>query len=175
MANQRKTVIRGVSEVGFVRDTADVSLGKTAPNGVTIAFSGNDSEVESGQSTLLEDTFRTQDRAEITVRLIYADLVQFKDLLGLPDSALAGDLGGATPTAEVLTVAAAGALGSREETLYVLTPGPKSTRRYEFARVKARAGLNVEVSRDNHIVLEQTFYMLAPSAGTDAFTITDAL
>jgi hypothetical protein len=164
-----------VSEVGFVRANADVSLGKTAPNGVTIAFSGNDAEVESGQSTFLEDTFRTQDRAEITLRLIYADLVQFKDLLGLPDSALTGDLAAAEPTEEVLSVAAAGALGSREETLYVLSPGPKSTRRYEFARVKARAGLNVEISRDNHIVLEQTFYLLAPAAGTDAITVTDAL
>lgn len=171
MANQRKTVVRGISEVGAVRNSADVSFGRTPPDGVSIEFSGSALEVESGQSTMLEDLIRTSDRVQIRVRLLYADMVNLKEVLGLPDSALTGDLSGATP--EVLT-AVEGALGSREDQLYIIAPGPVSTRRYEFARTKLRPGVTINQSRDNHVVLEAVWEMLRPTSG-DPFTFTDAV
>ena len=173
MAVQRKTIIRGISEVGAVRNNVDVSFGRTAPDGVSIEFSGNALEVESGQSTFLEDLIRISDRIQVRARLLYADAVNLKEVLGLPDSALTGDLNAGTPTPEVLT-AVEGALGSREDKLYVIAPGPKSTRRYEFARTKLRPGVTIQHSRDNHVVLEAIWEVLRPSTG-NAFTITDAV
>ncbi|HYG70189.1 MAG TPA: hypothetical protein VD838_21110 [Anaeromyxobacteraceae bacterium] len=173
MANERKTVIQGISEVGAIRATVDVPFGRTAPNGVTIAFSGTDHEVDSGQSNWLEDIFRTADRVDITVRLIYADLLNMKEVLGLPDSALTGDLTGATPSPEILAIAE-NALGQREDALYVESPGPAGDRRYDFARTKLRAGLSIDVQKDGHVILEATWAALRPSSGA-AVTITDAI
>lgn len=174
MAVARKTILKGINEVGFKRANADVSLGRTTVNGATIAITGTDQEVETGQSTMLEMIYRTADRINVTVRLMFVDLKNLADALGMADAALTGDLQAATPTAEVLAIAE-NALGAREETLYILTPGPKSTRRYEFARVKARAGLTIETNRDNTITLEATFGVLRPTAGGNAVTITDAI
>lgn len=171
MAQSRKTVIRGITEVGAKRGGSDVSFGRTAPNGFTMTFSGNDLEVESGQSTFLETLFRTADRIDWTFRLLYADLLNLKDMLGLPASALTGDLWGGTPTAEVLAIIE-GTLGSVEDTLYAITPGPKSTRRYEAQRAALRAGLTIEHSKDNHVILEATWTILRPASG-NIITITD--
>jgi hypothetical protein len=173
MAQVRANVIQGISEVGAVRASVDVPFGKTAPNGVTIAWSGSDHEVESGQSNWLEDLFRTADRIDITVRLIFADMLNMRDSLGLPDAAMTGDLNIGSPTPEVLAIAE-NTLGSREDALYVESPGPKGDRRYFFARTKLRAGLNIEVAKDGHVILEATWTVLRPSTG-NAATITDAL
>lgn len=173
MAQVRANVIQGISEVGAVRASVDVPFGRTAPNGVTIAFSGTDHEVDSGQSNWLEDLFRTADRVDVTVRLIFADLLNLKDSLGLPDAALTGDLNIGSPTPEILAIAE-NTLGSREDTLYVESPGPKGDRRYVFTRTKKRAGLTIEVAKDGHVILEATWTVLRPSAGS-AITITDAL
>jgi hypothetical protein len=173
MAATRANVIQGISEVGARRAAADVLFGKTAPNGVTIAFSGSDHEVESGQSNWLEDLFRTADRCDVTIRLIFADMLNMKEVLGLPDAALTGDLQGGTPSAEVLAMAE-NTLGSREDQIYVESPGPKGDRRYDFMRTKLRAGLTIEVAKDGHIILEATWTVLRPSSG-NAITITDAV
>lgn len=176
MANERKTVIRGISEVGAVRAATDVSFGRTTPNGVTLAFSGSDLEVESGQSTMLEAIFNQSDRIAVTFRLIFADLVNFREALGLPDAALTGDLNPVDPAPaveEVLAITEAN-LRSREDALYAITPGPASTRRYDFHRCRVRAGLSIEMSRDGHVILEFTAEVLRPEAG-NVITITDAV
>lgn len=174
MAQMRKTVLVGIHEVGAVRAAADVSFGKTAPDGVTIAWSGTDLEVESGQSSLLEEVFRTANRVEITFKLIYSDLLNLREALGLPDSALTGDLNAGVPTAEVLSLVEA-EIGSREDTIYVIGPGPVSTRRFEFARCKVMPNVSVSLSRDNHVVLEFSYKVLRPKTGTAFGTVTDAI
>lgn len=172
MARQRQTVIEGISEVGAVRSGSDESFGKTVPDGVTISWSGTDREVESGQSTFLEEIFRQADRVEITVSLLYGDLLNMKEALGLPDSVLSGDL--QSDTDEILAIAE-GELGSREDHLYVISPGPSGTRRYDFYRTKVLANQgNFEVSRDQDLVLEFTSTVLKPSSG-DIIQVKDAV
>lgn len=170
----RETVIQGINEVGAVRGGSDESFGRTAPNGATIAFSGTDLEVESGQSTFLETLIRTADRIDVTIRLLYADAQNLVEALGLPDSALTGDLQAATPTAETIAIIE-DVLGAREETLYVIGPGPSSTRRWEFARTKRRAGVTIEKGKDNEVILEFTCAVLRPTDGSNVIDITDAV
>jgi hypothetical protein len=173
MPPQRKTVIRGISEVGAVRSGADVTFGRTTPDGVSIVFSGNELEVESGQSTFLEQLFSTSDRIAVTVNLLFADLVNLREVLGLPESALTGDLNAGTPTAEVLAILEAN-MRTRTDVLYVLAPGPTSTRRYLFNRAKLRGGATITHGRDNHTVLTATWEVLRPASG-NVVTITDAI
>lgn len=171
----KKNVLRGITEVGAKRANADVSFGKTTPNGATVAFQPNNLEVESGQSTFLEDVFVTSNRVEVTLRLIFANLVNVKEVLGLKDEHLTGDLSAATPTAEKLVIPEDG-IGAREDALYLITPGPVSTRRFDFARCKVKGNLTLELSRDGHVVVEGTWAVLRPNSGTaKPVEITDAV
>lgn len=173
MAAERKTVLKGISEVGAVRAAADVPWGKTAPNGVTFAFSGNDLEVESGQSPVLEECLRISDKLDITVRLIYADMLNLAEALGLDiSSRLTGDLQGAPATAEVLDLVD-GALGEVVDALYIISPGPGSTRRFEIPKVRRRAGVSFELSRNDIITLEFTLTAIRDDGGSSLGTITD--
>lgn len=174
MANQRKTVIHGISEVGAVRAAADVSFGKTIIDGVTIAFSGTDLDVESGQSSLLEESFPITDRIEITATLLYADLLNYIEALGMDASALVGDLNGGVPTDEVLTMIE-GALRVREDQLYIICPGPSGSRRYDFMRTKVKAGVQFVHGRNKEVNIQATWQVLRPKAGPNVFTVTDAV
>jgi hypothetical protein len=171
MALQRKTVLRGITEVGAKRTAVDVSFGKTTPDGAEITFESNELEVESGQSAFLEDIFNSSERINIRLRLLFADLVNVKEVLGLPDSALTGDLSLATP--EVLNITAANLLGTREDALYLLSPGPGSMRRFDFHRTKVRASPTFTLSKDNNVILEGVWAVLRPSTG-NVVTITDS-
>ena len=172
----RKTVIRGVSQVGAVRASADVSFGKTTPNGATVAFQPNQLEVESGQSTFLEDIFVTSNRVEVTFRLIFGNLVNIQEVLGIETAALTGDLTAATPTQEKLVISDT-AIGARTDALFLITPGPVSTRRYDFARTKVKGNLTIEASRDQHLILEGTWAVLSASddGSVNPVEITDAI
>lgn len=161
----RKHVIRGISEVGARRAGADVSFGKTTPDGASIAYQTSQVDVESGQSTFLEDIFTNSSRVDVTFRLLFANLVTMKDVLGLADAQLTGDLAGGVPTAEVLIIPNEG-MGNRVDSLYIVTPGPLGTRRYDLHRCKPRGNLSIDMSRDRHIVVEGTWAVLR--ADTDA-------
>jgi hypothetical protein len=173
----RKTVIRGVSQVGAVRADEDVSFGKTTPNGATVAFQPSQLEVESGQSTFLEDIFVTSNRVEVTFRLIFANLVNIQEVLGIASSALTGDLStGGGPTEEKLVIADT-AIVSRTDALFLISPGPLSTRRYDFARTKVKGNLTIEASRDQHLILEGTWAVLSASddGSVNPVEITDSI
>lgn len=171
MAQQRKTVLKGISAVGFVRAATDVSLGKTLPDGVDLVFSGSDLEVESGQSPVLEELLRISDKLDVTVRLIYADMLNMADALGI-DAALhlTGDL--SASTAEVLTLVD-GALGAIVDAMYIETPGPGSTRRLDIPKVRRRAGLTIKGSRNDLTVLEFTVTAIRDNSGNSLGVWTD--
>lgn len=176
----RKTVLRGITEVGAVRSpdgvapAEDVSFGSTAPNGATVSFQPNQLEVESGQSTFLEDIFVTSNRVEVTLRLIFANLANVKEVLGLTDEHLTGSLVGdqATRTAEKLVIPEDG-IGAREDHLYLITPGPFGSRRYDLFRTKVKGNLTLELSRDQHIIVEGTWAVLRAGAGVNPVEIED--
>lgn len=175
MAQERKTVLKGISEVGAVRAGADESWGKTPRNGVEINFGGSDRDVKSGQSTLTEESFRVDDEVLLTANLLYTDLLNMAEAFGVITGSVAGDLNAGVPTAEVLELAFNGALGAREDKIYVVHPGPKSTRRYEFARMKVQPGVRISATAEQEQVLSFTLKLLNPKDATKPVTITDAV
>lgn len=170
MAQVRTPVLHGITEFGEV-DGGDQAWGATERNGVSLAIDGEDVDVISGQSLMLEDSFASLRGITATARLQYSGLLNMKDALGLPDSALVGDLAGATD--EVLSLID-DQIATEEKVLYALTPGPVSTRRFDLARCKQRGGFQMELASNDYVRLESSWGLLRPGVGVAAMVITDA-
>jgi hypothetical protein len=174
MAQLRKSVLRGITEVGEVAaGPTDVPWGKTLKNGAEVAHGAANLMTESGQDLYPVDSSPTGRTTQLTLRLLYSDLLVYLAAFGLPTGALTGDLQAGTPTAEVLSVLQS-QMGTVERKLYLLTPGPKGPRRRVYERCKVRGEFREVLDRENNMAIEMTFDVLAPaSAATPVFTITD--
>lgn len=172
MPQKRGSVIIGITEIGAVRTGADVSWGRTTEDGCEIAIDGSDLDVMSGQSTMIMKSVRTADTSEVTVNLLYSDLLNMAEALG-QIAGPTGDLQAGTPTAEVLQVWFNGAVGKREDKIYLITPGPKSTRRWEWARMQVKPGVRVRATKGKEQVLTFTLKMLEPLNADPPLKITD--
>jgi hypothetical protein len=178
MANARTPVLSGITEFGEVTGGTgysggtDVPWGHTERNGVTINVAGEDVDVQSGQNLVLEDSFASARMIELVARLQYSGLLNVRDALGMPSSALTGDLGATTPTDEVLVLTGTN-MGSEEKHIYALTPGPVSTRRYAAIRCKQRAGMTLELASNDYVRLETTWTVL-DGGSYDEMQITDS-
>ena len=172
MAQVRTPVLSGITEFGsYVTGPVDTSWGATERNGVSIAIEGEDVDVQSGQVLMLEDSFASQRSITVTARLQYSGLLNMRDALGLPASALVGDIAGATD--ETLSVIDA-EIATEEKSLYAITPGPVSTRRFEFIRCKQRGGFTMELASNDYVRMESSWGLLRPSGGGAAMTVTDS-
>ncbi len=178
MANVRTPVLSGISEFGDVTgETApydglgtDAPYGATERNGVTIQVTGEDVDVQSGQNLVLEDSFASARSIELTARLQHSGLLNIKDALGMPDAALTGDL---ATIDEVLAFNGTN-IASEEKTIYVLSPGPNTTRRIQAQRCKQRAGLTLELASNDYLKLETTWTILDGGTGIDEMQILDS-
>jgi len=174
MANQRTTALIGINEVGAIVGGTDVPWGDTEQDGATLTLDGTDFELRSAQSKMLRDRIAITRDAQVTVRLQNVDLANIRDVLGLPASALTGDLNGATPTDEVLSIDPE-QISTEEFGLYIETPGPAGPRRIEIARCKPHGTLTLNFSATENQRLEATFQVLRPEGGAPAIKITDAV
>ncbi len=178
MANVRTPVLSGISEFGEITGGTgytggtDVPWGATERNGVTIAISGEDVDVQSGQNLVLEASFASARTIELTGRLQYSGLMNLRDALGMPSSALTGDIMLGTPTDEVLVIVGTN-MGSESKHMYAMTPGPISTRRYQAINCKQRAGMTLELGSAAYVMLETTWTVLDGGAYSE-MEITDA-
>lgn len=178
MAQARTPVLSGISEFGEVTgETApydglgsDASWGATERNGVTIQITGEDVDVQSGQNLVLEDSFASARSIELTARLQHTGLLNIKDSLGIPDADLSGDL---ATVDEVLSFNGTN-IATEEKTIYVLSPGPNTTRRIQAERCKQRAGLTLELASNDYIKLETTWTVLDGGSGIDEMQILDS-
>ena len=171
MAQVRTPVLSGITEFGSFITTVDTTWGATERNGVSIAIEGEDVDVQSGQALMLEDSFASQRSITITPRLQFSGLLNVRDALGLPASALVGDIAGATD--EVLSIVDAD-IASETKGLYAITPGPVSTRRFEFVRCKQRGGFTMELASNDYIRMESSWGLLRPVGGGFAMKVTDS-
>jgi hypothetical protein len=169
VAQVRTPVISGITEFGH-DDGADQAWGATEQNGVTVAITGEDVDVQSGQALMLEDSFPSARTIEVTARLQHGGLLNVKDALGMADATLTGDLGAVTD--EVLAITGAN-IGTEELKLYAIQPGPVSTRDFRFFRCKQRAGITLELGSNNYSMLESVWQVLNPTSG-NAAEITDS-
>ena len=174
MANQRTTALIGINEVGAIVGGTDVPWGETEQAGATLTLDGTDFELRSAQSKMLRDRIAITRDAQVTVRLQNVDLANIRDVLGLPASALTGDLHGTTPTDEVLSIDPE-QISTEEFGLYIETPGPAGPRRIEIARCKPHGTLTLNFSATENQRLEATFQVLRPEGGAPAIKITDAV
>ncbi len=177
MATVRTPVLSGITEFGEVTGATnyaggtDVPYGATERNGVTIVITGEDVDVQSGQNLVLEDSFASARSIEMTARLQHVGLMNVRDALGMPASALAGDLSMATD--EVLGLNGTN-MGSETKHIYALTPGPISTRRLEAHNCKQRAGMTLELASNDYVRLETTWTVIDAGSGVNEMQITDA-
>ena len=168
---------RGINEVGHVNATpADVPWGRTTQDGVNLQLTANTVELQSGQATMLESVGLVSARIQLAIGLVVSELTALQRLWGLPDSAVTGDLAAvspATPTAEVLAIAP-NAMGTVERRVYVLGPGPRSTRRIEAVRARVSDLGGIQLAQNAFSLPNATWEVLAPATG-NALTITDAV
>lgn len=170
----------GVSEVGHVTDPegapTDVPWGNTQQDGVTLQLAVDTVDLQSAQAKMREDSNLVSADIQMVINLIVAELTALQRAWGLPADAFDGDLSGATPAAEVLTITE-GNLGTREDTLYVLGPGPVSTRRVEVGRAKVSDIGNLQFASNAYMLPTATWSVLNPGAEStlEPLVITDAV
>lgn len=181
MAIKAANVLSGITEVGAVTTPfgtpVDVKWGATEENGVELRINGQTVDVRSGQSRVLEDQFLSALTIECVMRLQYTDLLNVARALGLDDTAVTGDLNAGSPTPEVLEVLQT-LFGKTERYLYIITPGPKSTRRFELKRCKVAPNISLSLASNDYQKLEMTWAVLrSKQAGHEdkPIKITDAV
>lgn len=161
----------GINEVGEVIAATDTSWGRTQEDGVTLQLTANTVDLMSGQAYMKEDSRLTSAQLQIVAALIFSELTNLKRIWGLPDDALTGDLSGGTATPEVLSILQSN-LGTVEKALYVLGPGPVSTRRIDAIRCRASSFGELKMAKNAFTLPQATYEVLAPDSGA-ALTITD--
>lgn len=164
----------GITEVGHVEaGPTDVPWGNTQQDGVTLALSPNTVDLMSAQAKVMEDVNLLEAAMELQVNLVEASLQAIQRAYGIPDASFAGDLAAGSPTEEVLAVGE-GDLGSTERQMYVLTPGPSSTRRVDVPRSKVSSLGDIQMGSNAYQLPSATWQVLNPTDGSDPLTITDA-
>lgn len=175
MANARSTALIGINEVGAVVSASDVPWGETEQNGATLTLDGTDFDLRSAQSKMLRDRIAITRDATVTIRLQNVDLINVRDVLGLPTTALTGDLNDmSTPSDEVLSIDPE-EISTEEIELYIETPGPAGPRRIDIPRCKAHGTITLNFSATENQQLEATFQVLRPKDNSVPIKITDAV
>lgn len=113
----------------------ETSWGLTSEEGARITESVSTVKQRSGQSAGVVDSFISEYDAQLQIMLLDGQLNTLRRLMGLPTAALTGDLGGTSPTPEVLVVRGS-EIGSEERQIYVRCMGPLGPRTYYFPRAK---------------------------------------
>lgn len=163
----------GISEVGHVAaGPADVSWGNTTQDGVTLQMTTEVVDLMSAQAKMKEDVSLVAASMQLVVNLVTTALQRLQRLWGLPDSAFAGDI--EAPTEETLTFTE-GNLGTEERTLYVLGPGPASTRRVDATRCRVADLGGIQFASNAYQLPSATWEVLNPGPGSDPLVITDAV
>lgn len=164
----------GISEVGHVAAAVDTPWGNTAQEGVVLQLAVDTVDLMSAQAKMREDVNLVSANIELAINLIVAELTALQRIWGLPDSAVTGDLENATPTAEELEISE-GNLGTQERALYVLGPGPASTRRIDVPRARVSDLGGITFGSNTYQTPSATWSVLNPGAGVAPLTIIDAV
>lgn len=147
------------------------SWGFTSEEGGRIVPSVSTIQQRSGQSAIIVDSFISEAGAQLQVALLSGTLTNLKRLMGLPDSALTGDLTDDPATDEVLIVRG-GELGQTEKGIYMRTMGPGGPRTYYLPRCKVASFPELAHSRTEYFEPNATFDVYENDAG-EVFWIED--
>lgn len=174
--NQR---LIGINEVGHVVDpdstATDTPWGNTQQSGVELQLTTETVELQSGQATMKESVNLVTAAMVMAMALVVAELTAFGRIWGLPDSAFTGDLEDTTPTDEILSITT-GNMGTEERALYILGPGPETTRRVDARRCRVSDLGNLSFASNAFQTPDASWEVLVPQGDTppDPVIITDA-
>lgn len=177
MAGITSQRLRGVNEVGEVTGGpggTDTTWGRTQQSGARLQVAVSQEQLFSAQSRMAEDSVITQAAMSIVFNLIFSELSKLQMVYGIPAAQFAGDLSIATPTPEILTIDE-DSIGMDTKTVYVLTPGPASTRRLEAANCQLGDIGDIEFARNAWQLPSITYNVLNTADGTAVVVITDAV
>lgn len=165
----------GITEAGHVAaGPTDVDWGRNQQNGASIALASESVTLLSAQAKMAERADLVSADIQVTIRLVHPNLQNVQRASGAPDSTFTGDLEGTpTATAEVWTLDE-GSLGSEQRALYILAPGPASTRRVDAAVCRVTGYGTIEFASNAYQLFEATWSVLNTADGTGVFIITDA-
>jgi hypothetical protein len=149
------------------------SWGYTSEEGARIVPTVNRIEQRSGQSAAVLDSFIESVSGQLQIRMLSGHLENLRRMMGLPASALTGDLSAGTPTKEVLRVSGA-LLGTEEQQLYVETMGPLAARTYFFPRAKVSSFPEQTHSRTEYFEPNASFDLYEETVGNDLYWVEDA-
>lgn len=149
------------------------SWGYTSEEGGRIVPSVNRIEQRSGQSAAVLDSFIESVGGQLQVRLLSGHLENLRKMMGLPTSALTGDLSAGPPTKEVLRVSGS-QLGTEEQQLYLQTMGYLGPRIYYFPRAKVASFPEQTHSRTEYYEPNAAFDLYEETVGNDLYWIEDA-
>ncbi len=187
MALETQLSIHGITEIGEFTATnggeatkeynvaniyTETSWGFTSEEGARLTSSTSSVQQRSGQSAVIVSSFISEANAQLAVALLSGTLTSLKRLMGLPDSALTGDLAAGTPTDEALVVKG-GELGTVERGIYFRTPGALGPRTYYIPRCKVSSFPEMAHSRTEFFEPNATFDVYENEAG-EMFWIIDA-
>ena len=162
----------GVNEIGEHDGSGtDTSWGRTQQSGAVLQMSVTKQTLMSAQAKMAEDNHISAVEMSVQFNGIFSELQNLQRMLGIPAAQFSGDLD--TPTQEVLTIDQA-SLGEVEKGIYVIGPGPSSTRRLEVAKALLGDIGDIEWSDENWILPQVSWDVLNTADGTGVLTITDA-
>jgi hypothetical protein len=161
MAHKRETPLIGISGFGRYDDDGitKIPMGTTEAEGFEVWEELTRYNVVSGYTGAVRKSVPQTVMGHFVVRLQDVDLANVRDLKGLPASALTGDLHGAEPTKEVLSVFA-DELGTQEFKFYCEGPGPEGPREVIIGRAVVENPPRIKKARNGHTVLEAQFLIL---------------
>lgn len=178
MAYQKQFSAHGVVEVGeYAKGAGDTynetPWGLTTQEGARLVPSVNTVKQRSGQGTGAIDSFVSEADMQLNIAFTSAALDVVRRSMGLPTTALTGDLEAAEPEKEVLTVRGP-EIATEEFSIYVRTMGPLGPRTYRFPRCKVASLPELNMNRTAYTEPNATFDVYELEDGT-LMTAEDAI
>ena len=172
----RQKILSGIHEVGTQNalddDASRTALGKTTPEGITISWDETTFTVESGQDDFPLEEIVNAVQTEWSFTLQSGTLGDLAFALGLPASALTGDITGGTD--EVLTINLNEIGSAATDSFYLKGPGAgPSPRVAQIAKGKVFIDGDFSLSRDANQQISVRIQTLVPDSGSTVAKITD--
>lgn len=173
ITGQRLIGVNEVGETDAAASPADTTWGRTQQEGALLQLSVTKQTLLSAQAKMAEDTHVSSVEMSVQFNLIFSELEKIQLAFGIPAAQITGDLSDPSPTEEVLTIDQ-DSLASVTKGIYILGPGPASTRRVE-APVASFADAGDLAFGDTQWTLPQvTWDIENTDDGTGVLAITDA-
>jgi hypothetical protein len=148
-------------------------LGRPASDGAKITPSINKVKQRAGDSGGVVDSAISEYDLRLEFKLLGAVLNNLRIMLGLPSTALTGDLSAGTPTAEHLVVKGT-ELGTQSFRFYIECNGPAGPRTFYFPLCSIESLMEININKGAHMEPGAGWEILEDADGNAWWTIDAA-